>query len=89
MYAFNSAAIFYPGHPYIESTTVLSDRYVVPLQGLKSIVQALLGHDQVVYIERLQPYSVTNISTSYLCPLCVGGVISIVRCVYLSIRLYR
>ena len=25
MYAFNSAAIFYPGHPYIESTTVLSD----------------------------------------------------------------
>ena len=21
MYAFNSAAIFYPGHPYIESTT--------------------------------------------------------------------
>ena len=26
MYAFNSAAIFYPGHPYIESTTVLSDR---------------------------------------------------------------
>ena len=25
MYAFNSAAIFSPGHPYIESTTVLSD----------------------------------------------------------------
>ena len=25
MYAFNSAAIFFPGHPYIESTTVLSD----------------------------------------------------------------
>ena len=25
MYAFNSAAIFLPGHPYIESTTVLSD----------------------------------------------------------------
>ena len=25
MYTFNSAAIFYPGHPYIESTTVLSD----------------------------------------------------------------
>ena len=25
MYAFNSAAIFPPGHPYIESTTVLSD----------------------------------------------------------------
>ena len=25
MYAFNLAAIFYPGHPYIESTTVLSD----------------------------------------------------------------
>ena len=24
MYAFNSAAIFYPGHPYIESTAVLS-----------------------------------------------------------------
>ena len=28
MYAFNSAAIFSPGHPYIESTTVLSDYYV-------------------------------------------------------------
>ena len=27
MYAFNSAAIFSPGHPYIESTTVLSDNY--------------------------------------------------------------
>ena len=27
MYAFNSAAIFLPGHPYIESTTVLSDYY--------------------------------------------------------------
>ena len=27
MYAFNSAAIFYPGHPYIESTTVLSDAH--------------------------------------------------------------
>ena len=27
MYAFNSAAIFLPGHPYIESTTVLSDNY--------------------------------------------------------------
>ena len=27
MYAFNSAAIFSPGHPYIESTTVLSDIY--------------------------------------------------------------
>ena len=27
MYAFNSAAIFSPGHPYIESTTVLSDVY--------------------------------------------------------------
>ena len=26
MYAFNSAAIFLPGHPYIESTTVLSDK---------------------------------------------------------------
>ena len=26
MYTFNSAAIFLPGHPYIESTTVLSDR---------------------------------------------------------------
>ena len=25
MYVFNSAAIFLPGHPYIESTTVLSD----------------------------------------------------------------
>ena len=25
MYAFNTAAIFPPGHPYIESTTVLSD----------------------------------------------------------------
>ena len=25
MYAFNSAAIFSPGHPYIESTNVLSD----------------------------------------------------------------
>ena len=25
MYTFNSAAIFPPGHPYIESTTVLSD----------------------------------------------------------------
>ena len=25
MHAFNSAAIFLPGHPYIESTTVLSD----------------------------------------------------------------
>ena len=25
MYTFNSAAIFFPGHPYIESTTVLSD----------------------------------------------------------------
>ena len=25
MYAFSSAAIFSPGHPYIESTTVLSD----------------------------------------------------------------
>ena len=25
MYAFNLAAIFYPGHPYIESTTILSD----------------------------------------------------------------
>ena len=29
MYAFNSAAIFYPGHPYIESTTVLSDTCTV------------------------------------------------------------
>ena len=28
MYAFNLAAIFSPGHPYIESTTVLSDNYV-------------------------------------------------------------
>ena len=27
MYAFNSAAIFPPGHPYIESTTVLSDNH--------------------------------------------------------------
>ena len=27
MYAFNSAAIFLPGNPYIESTTVLSDIY--------------------------------------------------------------
>ena len=45
MYAFNSAAIFLPGHPYIESTTVLSDarrgRWVehiymrVTLRGLK------------------------------------------------------
>ena len=29
MYAFNSAAIFSPGHPYIESTTVLSDYAVI------------------------------------------------------------
>ena len=29
MYAFNSAAIFLPGHPYIESTTVLSDKAVI------------------------------------------------------------
>ena len=29
MCAFNSAAIFYPGHPYIESTTVLSDYKMV------------------------------------------------------------
>ena len=29
MYAFNSAAIFYPGHPYIESTTVLADTYFI------------------------------------------------------------
>ena len=28
MCAFNSAAIFYPGHPYIESTTVLSDTHM-------------------------------------------------------------
>ena len=28
MYAFNSAAIFFPGHPYIESTTVLSDKQI-------------------------------------------------------------
>ena len=28
MYAFNLAAIFLPGHPYIESTTVLSDSKV-------------------------------------------------------------
>ena len=26
MVAFNSAAIFLPGHPYIESTTVISDK---------------------------------------------------------------
>ena len=30
MYAFNSAAIFLPGHPYIESTTVLSDKQTFP-----------------------------------------------------------
>ena len=29
MYAFNSAAMFYPGNPYIEGTTVLSDYYYV------------------------------------------------------------
>ena len=28
MYAFNAAAIFLWGHPYIESTTVLSDIYI-------------------------------------------------------------
>ena len=28
--AFNSAAIFLPGHPYIESTTVLSDTTFLP-----------------------------------------------------------
>ena len=32
MYAFNLAAIFYPGHPYIESTTVLSDTDIAPVQ---------------------------------------------------------
>ena len=36
MYAFNSAAIFYPGHPYIESTTVLSDTYAVSHSNLFS-----------------------------------------------------
>ena len=29
MHAFNSAAIFSPGHPYIESTTILSDNVSV------------------------------------------------------------
>ena len=28
MYTFNTGAIFSPGHPYIESTTVLSDSKV-------------------------------------------------------------
>ena len=47
MYAFNSAAIFLPGHPYIESTTILSDiievfqnqvRYMTILEGCSASV---------------------------------------------------
>ena len=44
MYTFNTAAIFSLGHLYIESTTVLSDDYVIgflekgPFRGLSIIM---------------------------------------------------
>ena len=42
MYAFNSAAIFLPGHPYIESTTVLSD---MPVHEKNYIMLSLHAHN--------------------------------------------
>ena len=42
MYAFNSAAIFSPGHPYIESTTVLSDKGPL-LDQLPELVKSALA----------------------------------------------
>ena len=40
-------------HLWAAKKVALYSREVVSLQRLKSIVKALLGHDQVVFIERL------------------------------------
>ena len=70
MYAFNSGAIFSPGHPYIESTTVLSDTTVADLQQHNHLSNHLATVISLYITRRVLQYTnwCSKASVSYLMP---------------------